>query len=167
MVAQAILLALLGLPGIYFHSLFGSRGWLEGAQLTGHNRSINRQKLSRVELEHELSDIGSLRYQVFNRYRNLLNARASSPAFHPYGAQQVRYCGDFVFALLRSSAGEEEQVLCLHNVSAKPQIVDLSDIGPSLADLLSQQKWQDALSIELAPYQVRWLHLEGHHGSHT
>ena len=44
MTAQAIMLALVGVPGIYFHSLFGSRGWREGVDLTGRNRTINRQK---------------------------------------------------------------------------------------------------------------------------
>ncbi|GAB4543417.1 MAG: hypothetical protein Fur002_15350 [Anaerolineales bacterium] len=28
MSAQAIMLSLIGMPGIYFHSLFGSRGWM-------------------------------------------------------------------------------------------------------------------------------------------
>jgi sucrose phosphorylase len=41
--AQAIMLSLSGLPGIYFHSMFGSRGWLEGVKQTGHNRTINRE----------------------------------------------------------------------------------------------------------------------------
>ncbi len=42
--AQAIMLSLVGMPGIYFHSLFGSRGWIEGVKQTGHNRTINREK---------------------------------------------------------------------------------------------------------------------------
>ncbi len=32
-VAHAIMLALSGMPGIYFHSLFGSRGWPEGVSV--------------------------------------------------------------------------------------------------------------------------------------
>jgi sucrose phosphorylase len=44
MAAQAMMLSLVGMPGIYFHSLFGSRGWLEGVGQTGRNRTINREK---------------------------------------------------------------------------------------------------------------------------
>ena len=42
--AHAILLALAGMPGIYLHSLFGSRGWPEGVALTGRNRTVNSRK---------------------------------------------------------------------------------------------------------------------------
>jgi len=49
--AQAIMLSLVGVPGIYFHSLFGSRGWLEGVRQTGHNRTINREKLQFDKLQ--------------------------------------------------------------------------------------------------------------------
>ena len=50
MAAQAIMLSLAGVPGIYFHSLFGSRGWLEGVKETGRNRTINRQKCDRGDV---------------------------------------------------------------------------------------------------------------------
>ncbi|NJM08131.1 sugar phosphorylase [Candidatus Gracilibacteria bacterium] len=41
--AQAIMLALAGLPGIYIHSLFGSPSDHSGVALTGRYRSINRK----------------------------------------------------------------------------------------------------------------------------
>jgi len=163
--AQAIMLALAGLPGIYFHSLFGSRGWPEGVMLTGQKRAINRQKLDRIELERELSDPSSLRRIVFDRYCHLLKARASSSTFHPYGSQRVIDCGKSVFAVLRSSPTGDDQVLCLHNISDKPQAVRLSDRHASLTDLLTQQTWRNVQSIELAPYQARWLRTEEGHGS--
>ena len=54
--SQAIMLALIGVPGIYFHSLFGSRGWHAGVDLTGRNRTINRQKFAAAAFENELTD---------------------------------------------------------------------------------------------------------------
>src|SRR5215213_3063097 len=87
--AQAIMLAFLGVPGVYFHSLFGSRGWREGVDLSGRNRSINRQKFDFASFERELTDESSLRCQVFRRYAQLLRARSSSAAFHPHGTQEV------------------------------------------------------------------------------
>jgi glucosylglycerate phosphorylase len=89
MAAQAIMLTILGIPGIYFHSLFGSRNWKEGVNITKHNRTINRQKLERDELEEQLADANSLRSKVFTRYRKLLAARSSASAFDPHGGQKV------------------------------------------------------------------------------
>ena len=43
--AQAILLSLQGVPGIYYHSLLGSRNWLRGVEESGINRRINRGKI--------------------------------------------------------------------------------------------------------------------------
>lgn len=157
MAAQAIMLAMVGVPGIYFHSLFGSRGWPEGAEASGRARTINRQKLKLAHLERELDRVGSLRRLVFDRYTGLLRARALSPAFSPYGVQSAFYCGEAVFALLRLSRDGIEQVLCLHNVSSQPQTVRLPKTRESLVDLLTGQSWAGAQSIELAAYQVAWL----------
>ncbi len=49
--AHAIMLAFKGLPGLYFHSLVGSRGWQEGVNQTGRKRSINREKLDEQVLD--------------------------------------------------------------------------------------------------------------------
>jgi sucrose phosphorylase len=138
--AQAIMLAMRGMPGIYFHSLFGSRGWPEGVKQTGRVRTINRQKITRSELERELADAGSERYRIFEGYRRLLEQRAASPAFNPYAPQDVLDCGDAVFALRRTSLDGAESVLCLHNVTGYPQRVQM-----------------DRRSILLQPYEVSWL----------
>jgi sucrose phosphorylase len=123
MAAQAIMLSLCGVPGIYFHSLFGSRNWNKGANLTKHNRTINRQKLERADLESDLADPNSLRSQVFRRYRQLLFQRAASAAFHPHGRQKVLDMGRRVFAVLRSSPNGDKHVLCIQNVTAQTQSV--------------------------------------------
>lgn len=121
--AQAIMLVMRGLPGIYFHSLFGSRGWPEGVKQTGRYRSINRQKCARVKLERELAMPGSERYRIFTGYRQLLEKRAASPAFNPYAPQEVLDCGDAVFALRRWS--RDASMLCLHNVTGQRQTVSV------------------------------------------
>jgi hypothetical protein len=43
----AVKLCLQGVPAIYFHSLFGSRGDRLGAESRGIKRRINREKLER------------------------------------------------------------------------------------------------------------------------
>ena len=140
MAAQAILLSLRGLPGIYFHSLFGSRNWLAGVQTTHHNRTINRQKLERGSLEDELADPNHLRSQVFRRYHHLLSQRAAGAAFHPHGKQRILDGGPGVFAVLRASPDGTQQILCLQNVTERIQMVSLLNTVRTLG-----------------PYQTFWL----------
>lgn len=119
--AQSIMLSLRGLPGIYFHSLFGSQNWSEGITLQGQNRAINRQKLTLAELDDALQTPGSLRAQVFTGYRKLLLKRAASPSFHPQAKQEILRLGRSIFAVLRTSIEGNKKVLCLHNLTAETQ----------------------------------------------
>ncbi len=154
MAAQAIMLSLVGVPGIYFHSLFGSRSWREGVQVTHHNRTINRQKFTRAEVETALADSASLRAKVLARYRQLLAARVASPAFHPHGAQEVLNVDTRVFAVLRTSPDAAHQVLCLQNVTAQP--VRLHSLpGKGSRDVLTNRPV--SLPLTLQPYQSLWL----------
>ena len=166
--AQAIMLALVGVPGIYFHSLFGSRSWNEGVKVTGRNRTINRQKFELTGLEGELKDEFSLRSRVFQRYAQLLRARGSSSAFHPHGSQEVLKRGEAVFALLRFSPDGSERVLCLHNISDQPQRVRIESkeifglFAGGLVDLIAGQRMDDLLTdvVSLQPYQTLWLRIK-------
>jgi sucrose phosphorylase len=154
MAAQAIMLSLIGLPAIYFHSLFGSRGWREGVALTHHNRAINRQKFTRAELEEALASPASLRAKVFARYRRLLTVRATSSAFHPHGGQQVFDVDRRVFALLRTSPDKTNQTLCLQNLTAE-QLSIPNPLHKTARDLLTNRLYHSQLT--LAPYQSLWL----------
>jgi glucosylglycerate phosphorylase len=168
MTAQAIMLALVGVPGIYFHSLFGSRSWHEGVDLTGRNRTINRQKFALATFEKELADESSLRCQVFHRYAQLLRARSSSSGFHPHGEQRVLDYGEASFALLRLSPDASERVLCLHNISDQPQKVKIESkeifglFAGRLMDLITEQGMDDLLNdaVALRPYQTLWLRIK-------
>jgi len=166
-VSQAIMLALAGVPGIYVHSLLGSRSWHEGVAQTGRKRSINRQKFDYATLERELADPSSLRHQVFATYARLLRARAADPAFHPYGGQRVLFLNEGVFALLRTSPDGKSNVLCLHNVSSRTQAVEIGashlELPPGTwRDLLSGKAYELGRSgppLSLPPYAVRWLRI--------
>ncbi|HEX9617123.1 MAG TPA: sugar phosphorylase [Anaerolineales bacterium] len=165
MAAQAIMLAIVGMPGIYFHSLFGSRGWPEGVRETGRSRTINRQKLELAGLERALADPSSLRHHMFKRYSRLLRARAASPAFHPFGEQRILDLGKAVFSVVRRSPDGSRVALCLHNVSGKEQHVApdwqgiFGAVSPPLKDLISGQGVQPGTrgEIPMHPYQVIWL----------
>ena len=156
--AHAILLAMRGMPAIYFHSLFGSRSWLEGAQASGHNRTVNRRKFQREELEALLSDPTTLSARVFQRLKQLLKVRQEHTAFHPYGTQQAVSCPPEVFSLLRISPDGKEHVLCLHNTSNRQvQWDNPKSYGRWTHDLLEDRTMGESRSISLNPYQTRWL----------
>lgn len=166
--SQAIMLSLAGLPGVYFHSLFGSRGWFEGVQLSGHNRAINRRKLSQMELEEALEDPDSRRSKIYSRYKRLLLARACCAGFDPHGEQKSINLGPRVFGLLRwRRQSPANRILCLHNVTAGPQSIILSPelLGfeasrlSAITDLVTGQvrDLRQTPTIELDPYQVCWF----------
>jgi sucrose phosphorylase len=148
--SQAVMLALRGVPGIYFHSLFGSHGWPEGVEQTGRARTINRQKLALSQLEQELS--GGLRKQIFDGYSRLLRTRAAAIAFHPNGEQEVLDLHPAVFALVRRHEGQA--VLCLQNVSNRRCNLVLPWAGAT--DLLSGSPLSGH-QASLAPYEILWL----------
>jgi glucosylglycerate phosphorylase len=168
MISQAIMLSLMGVPGIYFHSLFGSRSWRAGVELTGRNRTINRQKFDLAGFERELREETSLRYQVFQRYAQLLRARAGSSAFHPHGSQEILDCGKGVFAVLRFSPDGGTRVLCLHNISDQPQRLKIESkeffglFAGGLIDLITENRKDDLLNdvVTLQPYQSLWLRIK-------
>lgn len=161
--AHAIQFALAGVPGIYFHSLFGSRGDRAAAQASGIPRRINRQKLARADLERELADPASRRAQVFQGLVSLLRARGAHRAFHPQSPQMILPNDPCIFAVLRGSG--YEWALCLQNVTALPVRFD-GGASPDLPgwcaawrDLLTGERFDATpyLAVPILPYGIRWL----------
>jgi len=159
--AQAIMLAVVGVPGIYFHSLFGSRNDRGGVEETGRYRTINREKLDMDTLLAELQNPDVIRSQVYNTYVKLLSARTTEAAFHPLGYQKVLEVGDSVFGLERLAPDGEHRVVALHNVSGSPISIDFP-AGDALGwhDLMDGRQYEVSAAVvhvTLAPYQVAWL----------
>jgi glycosidase len=162
MVSQAVMLALVGLPAIYLHSLLGSRNFEKGIELTGLARSINREKLKRAKTEQELEEAGHLRRAVFESYRRLIAARIREPAFHPGSPQRIRRLDERVFAIQRTDEGTNQAVLALHNVSAVtvPLNVPVEGAGARWKDLIDGHEHQardGTLTLDVPPYGVAWL----------
>ena len=157
--SQAIMLALQGVPGIYFHSLFGSENWLEGVEESGQKRTINREKPKRSCLEEELSDETHLRHFVFEGYKKMLQARKENKAFSPLAAQKVLNMGKEIFAVLRGEG--EEAILCVVNVCEKAVKVNLEPAWRNAGvDLLGAAKMTDDGKLDLDGFQVCWLKME-------
>jgi glycosidase len=165
--SQAIMLSLAGTPGIYVHSLFGSRSYHAGVKQTGRYRSINREKLRRDQLERALADRSSLRHRVFYSYLDLIRTRTAHRAFHPNGPQQILFVHPALFVLLRTAPSGNAPLLCIHNVSdgEQPFSVNLSSItfprSEQMRDLIAGTVFpvnaSGELTLQVAPYQVLWL----------
>ncbi len=178
--SQVIMLSLAGVPGIYVHSLFGSRNCHACAEHTGRARSINREKFQQATLEAQLADPNSNQHGVFGGYLHLLRQRRAQPAFHPNGDQQVLSLNNAIFALVRrapDALGQGTQVsssrdaggdvvLCVVNISETPQVIH---VEPAAWDLPQVNSWQDLigggtypvrdshLTLALTGYQALWL----------
>jgi glycosidase len=157
MCAQAIMLSLAGVPGIYFHSLFGSRGDRAGADASGIPRRINRQKSDRDTLETGLAT-PSLRRSVFGFYKELLQKRRLCPAFNPSASQEVIACDDRIFAVLRTSADKSSVMLCLHNVSNE-SVPIRAKLPEHVAKLFEERRMSVGNPVEatLSPYETSWV----------
>jgi sucrose phosphorylase len=140
--ANAILLSLQGVPGIYVHSLFGSPSDHEGLKASGINRRLNRHKFTQAELDANLADPRSRASTVLARYSHLLRVRASNSAFHPGASQDVKPSRE-VLHIVRDG-----RVHCLINVTAKAQHAAVTGI-----DLLSGVPFRGSLQ----PYQAAWV----------
>ncbi len=159
--AHSILLSLQGVPGIYFHSLFGSRGDHAGAVTSGIPRRINREKLDRTRLDGELKDANSVRNSIFAGQRELLHTRQAHQAFSPRSDQRIIRLAPAIFALLRGTSDQNERILCVHNVSAGSAKVCPAEALPKIRRWLPL--WANAEvrfsedHITLEPFASAWL----------
>ena len=152
--AMTILLSLQGVPGIYYHSLLGSRNDIKGMTESGIPRRINREKLSYEELSKELDDSESFRSVIFTSLRNMLDKREKCDAFSPYASQDVLDLDEKVFAIRRK--GEKKTMTVLVNVSPSP--VEINEIGIGGKDLIKGKKYNSAFTLE--PYETLWIEEE-------
>ena len=165
--SQAIMLSLAGVPGIYVHSLFGSRNCLDCVKETNRFRSINREKFDLPTLVNEINETDQLKFRVFSGYKKLLAVRKEQAAFHPVASQKVIQVFNQVFAVLRKALNGE-LVLCLINVTDGKTEFDLSCEDHGLPvdgiwrDLLSEAQVHASgeVKLELQPYQCCWYKLE-------
>lgn len=144
--SQFILLSLAGVPGIYIHSLLGSRNWLEGVDASGINRRINREKLDYDQLIFEL-ETNQERNTVFNKYKELLAVRKLEKAFNPNSKQKVLYLSNKVFALTRG-----EDILAVVNIANEAVELELPFTG---ANIITSKR--EDIKTVLEPYEYKWV----------
>lgn len=114
--SQAVMLALPGLPAVYFHSLVGSQNDYEGVRQSGINRRINRHKYEWNELHSHLEPPASLAARIHHGYCKLLKVRKSHAALHPDAPIRLFAIDNpSVLAFERVSLSEDERIVVLVN----------------------------------------------------
>jgi sucrose phosphorylase len=161
--SQTVMLSLAGVPGVYVHSLFGSRNCHTCVQESGRARSINRQVFQMADLRALLANPSRTQTQVFRDYCRLLRIRRQQTAFHPNASQEIlQNLPAQVFGLLRVDAATQGTILCLVNCSS-------NEIDLELETLPDAAGWQDLIGglvietgttpifLHIDAYQSMWL----------
>jgi len=162
--SQAVVLALRGIPAVYFNSLIAAENNRGGVEFTGIARTINREKWNADELDKRLDNNHSVSAKVFERYVMMLKTRKQHPAFHPDGEQRILSLGDPIFALERTAPDGSETLVSVSNFTPNRQEVEIAGRVPSLA---GTNRWKELISgrtrgrgkgvLQLAPYETCWL----------
>ncbi|EIM2036796.1 sugar phosphorylase [Listeria monocytogenes] len=147
--AHSILLTLQGVPAIYYHSLLGSKNDLVGYEESGINRRINREKLEKNQLVHEL-ETDTYRQTIFTSLKKLVQIRRNHTAFSPFATQEILDLGPDVFAIKRES--EKECIYGIINVTSHNIRKTLAFSG---TNLLTNQPV--ASELDLTAYEVVWI----------
>jgi len=163
---QAIMLAMQGVPAVYFHSLVGTPNDQPGVVASGQNRRINRHKYEARELESALAQSDSLQRRVFKGYGRLLEIRRGQSAFHPAATQDVIDLGGDGLLCLRRTAADGSAITVVANLTDQPRRVPPEPLGLASDlesadgfDLLAQESINNDQPLSLRPFQVRWITL--------
>jgi sucrose phosphorylase len=154
--------ALEGIPGVYVHSLLGTRNDYTRVEHTKQHRSINRHKWEYAELADVLADRDTSHHAVYNGIIKLLTIRREQRAFHPNATQFTLHLGDALFGFWRQSNNRTQNIFCVFNISDEKQELHLSELNLSeftrWVDLISGAELSDLRgTITLDPYQALWL----------
>lgn len=147
--AETILLSMQGLPGIYVHSLIGSRNDYYGKEISGIPRRINREKININYLEKELNN-STNRKKIFDEILRRLKIRGEHKEFAPDSKQKILSLDKRVFALERIS--KDKKVTVLVNVSSDEVQLDIENKGLDIISEIYVDK-----KVNLNPLQCMWI----------
>jgi sucrose phosphorylase len=161
--SQTIMMSLEGIPAFYIHSLLATPNDEAGFQETGRNRSINRHRWNYRDLQAKLSNPNSPQSIVLNELGRLIRLRRRQAAFHPNATQYTLHpLNPAFFAFWRQSMTRDQSIFSIHNLSDRPQSLQLSNLNLVITDpwcdLISGQIIYDIYDeFLLKPYQSAWI----------
>lgn len=150
--AETILLSMQGVPGIYIHSLLGSRNDYYGMTVSDIPRRINREQLDYGFLIEQL-DGDTNRSRIFKEMVRRLNIRKQENAFAPQAGQEVQNVDSRVLAIRRVSEESGECIEAFINVSGEK--VSVNRDGLSGINILKGDEIKDKIVLE--PYEAAWI----------
>lgn len=154
--SQAVVMAMPGVPGIYFHSLVGSQNHVRGVEDTGIKRSINRQKIFWHKLKEQLDTTGSLGNIIFHTMKRLLSIRVNERSFNPFGPFSFPRLNEHVFTITQTSVEGDERIIAMHNLSADPVTLTLPDFTSHGINLLTREEVTTP-EVTLEGYAIAWI----------
>ena len=160
--AHSILLALEGVPAIYFNSLFGTSNDQNAFIKTGIKRNINRFKWDFSDLSKKLKNKKSLENIIYSKILKIISLRQKQIAFHPNATQYTLTLGNKLFGVWRQSIDRSQNIFAITNISSVVRELKLSKIN-----LFENQLWFDLLKpdeslnklkiLKLTPFQTVWI----------
>lgn len=154
--AETLLLSLQGVPGIYIHSLLGSRNDYYGKEISGIPRRINRENLDYGRLKEQLAE-DTNRKRIFDTLIQRLNIRRNESAFSPAAGQKVRKENKKIINIIRSNDRTGETIHVLINVSGQEQTAAYEALKGK--NILTGSMVNGAITLK--PWECAWLKESG------
>ncbi len=148
--AHVILLSLVGVPAIYYHSLLGSKNNVGEMKRTHINRRINRKKYDYYDILDLLDDELTINSKVFKKFKEIIKVRQTIDAFNPYGKQEVLDINSKVFAIKRF--GKKTNIIFIVNLTNEEQEIDVDVNGE---DVFTNEMINKKAILK--PYQYMWI----------
>ncbi|RMG72733.1 MAG: sugar phosphorylase [Nitrospirae bacterium] len=162
---RIIALMLQGVPGIYLHSLIGTRNDIEAVLATNSKREINRSVIDEEAIYNALADPFSKISRINRELGRLITIRTKQRAFHPNASQKVLRLSPQVLSLYRVAPDESQHLIALVNISNLPCKLEipLSETGvkeTEWIDIVNNVLWVSdgkGIALKLLPYEIVWL----------
>ena len=176
---QGIVLALRGVPALYFSLFMAGRNDFERVAEAEEDpigmcleRAINRGRFQLSRWEAAVADPAAMEGRVLDALKRLLAVRRTLPAFHPEGAQRVvrRPAAKALFGLLRSPLDAARQagaapVLCLTHFGSSPITIPMAHVREAgdwapedaLVDAITDAELPSDGEMSVAPYGTYWI----------
>ena len=162
--SRSIALVLQGVPGVYLHSLLGTRNDVESVLVSRSKRDINRTEIHVNSITDALQDSLSKISRISRELGRLLVLRTRRGAFHPNSDQKILMVSPDIFIVVRKKS-EKKLAIAMTNVTDRTSLIEISllDIGTTIThwfDIVSKVEWmadKGVLYLTLQPYDIVWL----------
>ncbi len=137
--AHSILLSLIGVPALYYNSLFGS--------------DVNNEKFNFNKLNATLLNPNSKENKTFKKLMKMVSIRKTCDAFSPYAKQEVNELSEKIFSLTR--IGKTSSIFYALNVSSEEIKINIKEgidvyTGENCTGIVKTMK----------PYEFLWIRTE-------